>query len=55
MAELPADVRVHVLPSGEDKLPLMSMRQRHAASAATRIQRGYQAAADYLSRLPDFA
>jgi NTE family protein len=55
MADLPAEVTVHVLPSGEDKLPLMSMRQRHAASASTRIQRGYQAAAEYLSRLPDFA
>jgi NTE family protein len=55
MADLPVEVRVHVLPSGEDKLPLMSMRQRRANSVATRIQRGYQAAAEYLSGLPDLA
>jgi NTE family protein len=54
MAELPADVRVHVLPSGEDKLPLMSMRYRHSTAVATRIERGYQAASEYLSSLPDF-
>ena len=53
MANLPADVRVHVLPSGEDKLPLMSMRRRYSATAATRIERGYQAASEYLSGLPD--
>jgi NTE family protein len=55
MADLPADVRVHVLPSGEDKLPLMSIRRRHTAAVTTRIQRGYQAAAEYLSGLPEFA
>ncbi|HEY2505345.1 MAG TPA: patatin-like phospholipase family protein [Streptosporangiaceae bacterium] len=55
MAELPPDVRVHVLPSGEEKMPLVSMRYRHAAAVASRIQRGYQAAADYLSRLPESA
>ena len=55
MASLPADVRVRVLPSGEDKLPLMSMRSRHARAVASRIQRGYQAASEYLSRQPDCA
>jgi len=55
MANLPADVRVHVLPSGEEKLPLMSMRYRNAKAVASRIQRGYQAASEYLSSLPELA
>jgi len=55
MAELPPDVRVHVLPSGEDKMPLVSIRQRHTTAVAGRIERGYQATAEYLSSLPDFA
>lgn len=53
MANLPAQVRVHVLPSGEEKLPLISMRYRHAKAVTSRIQRGYQAAAEYLASLPE--
>jgi NTE family protein len=53
MANLPADVRVHVLPSGEEKLPLVSIRYRSARAVAARIERGYQAAAEYLSAQPD--
>lgn len=55
MANLPAHVRVHVLPSGEEKMPLVSMRYRHSKAVASRIQRGYQAAAEYLSSHPGFA
>jgi NTE family protein len=55
MAGLPPDVRVHVLPSGEEKMPLVSMRYRHAKAAAARIQRGYEAAAEYLSSQADTA
>jgi NTE family protein len=55
MANLPPHVRVHVLPSGEDRMPLYSLRQRRAEAVASRIQRGYQAAAEYLSTLPDSA
>jgi len=55
MANLPADVRVHVLPSGEENLPLMSIRYRSARAVATRMQRGYEAAAEYLSAQPDTA
>lgn len=55
MASLPPDVRVHVLPSGEDKMPLMSMRYRHAKAAAARMQRGYEAATEYLSSQADTA
>jgi NTE family protein len=55
MANLPADVRVHVLPSGEEKMPLVSMRYRSARAVAARMQRGYQAAAEYLSAQPDIA
>ncbi len=52
MAGLPAQVRAHVLPSGEESMPLMSMRYRGPARVASRIERGYQAAAGYLASLP---
>jgi NTE family protein len=55
MANLPDDVRVHVLPSGEEKMPLVSIRHRSASAVAARMQRGYQAAAEYLSAQPDIA
>jgi NTE family protein len=51
MAGLPTDVRVHVLPSGEENLPLVSVRYRGAAKVMSRMQRGYEAAAGYLSGL----
>lgn len=53
MANLPADVRVHVLPSGEEYLPLVSMRYRTAHAVAARMERGYRAAAEYLSAQPE--
>ena len=55
MAELPADVRVYVLPSGEEKMPLISMRYRHSKAVTSRIERGYQAASEYLSGLAELA
>ncbi|MGB6457237.1 MAG: patatin-like phospholipase family protein [Streptosporangiaceae bacterium] len=55
MANLPADVRVHVLPSGEDNMPLVSIRYRSASAVAARMQRGYQATAEYLAAQPDIA
>lgn len=55
MANLPARVRVRVLPSGEEKMPLVSIRYRHAKAVANRIERGYQAAAEYLSSQADTA
>ncbi|HSR84406.1 MAG TPA: patatin-like phospholipase family protein [Streptosporangiaceae bacterium] len=55
MAGLPQDVRVHVLPSGEEKMPLVSMRYRNARAAAARMQRGYDAAVEYLSNQEDSA
>lgn len=55
MADLPEDVQVHVLPSGEEKMPLISMRYRQSSAVAKRIERGYQAAAEYLSGLADSA
>ncbi len=51
MAALPASVRVHVLPSGEENAPLMSLRYRSPAAVAGRISRGYQAASEYLAGL----
>jgi NTE family protein len=55
MANLPPDVRVHVLPSGEENLPLVSLRYRTARAVAARMQRGYQATAEYLSAQQDIA
>jgi hypothetical protein len=55
MANVPPEVRVHVLPSGEEKMPLVSLRYRHAKAVASRVQRGYQAAAEYLSSQADTA
>ena len=55
MANLPAHVRVHVLPSGEENLPLVSLRYRSARAVAARMERGYQAAAEYLSARQDIA
>lgn len=55
MSNLPGDVRVHVLPSGEEKMPLVSIRYRSARAVAARMERGYQAAAEYLSAQPDIA
>jgi NTE family protein len=55
MANLPADVRVHVLPSGEEKMPLVSLRYRSPGAVTARMQRGYQAAAEYMSAQRDIA
>jgi NTE family protein len=52
MAALPSAVQVHVLPSGDESTPLMSMRYRSRAAVAGRIDRGYQATAEYLAGLP---
>jgi hypothetical protein len=49
---LPPDVRAHVLPSGEDSTPLLSLRYRSTADVASRVERGYQATAAYLAELP---
>jgi NTE family protein len=53
MAGLPAAVRAHVLPSGEESTPLVSMRYRSRAEVAARIERGYAAAASYLADAPE--
>jgi NTE family protein len=53
MATLPPDVAAHVLPSGDDNTPLLSMRYRSSSAADARIERGYQATAAYLAGLPD--
>jgi NTE family protein len=51
MAGLPDTVRAYVLPSGEENLPLVSIRHRAPAQVAGRIQRGYEAAAAHLATL----
>jgi NTE family protein len=52
MSTLPPEVRAHVLPSGEDNAPLISLRYRSTADVASRVERGYQATAAYLAGLP---
>jgi NTE family protein len=49
MAGLPATITAHVLPSGEEIIPLISMRYRSPANVSARIERGHAAAAAYLT------
>lgn len=48
MASLPEGVQVHVLPSGDDRAPLVSVRYRNTSGVAGRIARAREAAAGYL-------
>lgn len=52
MANLPADVTVHVLPTGADEPPryadLSALRYRDFGRVATRIEQAHDAARDYL-------
>lgn len=52
MASLPADLSVHVLPTGEDNAPLAQLRYREAKGVAARIARARAASRDYLSARP---
>jgi NTE family protein len=51
MAALPADVRVHVLPTGGDRLPpgLSQFRYRDRAKVSRSIERAYRATVSYLA------
>jgi NTE family protein len=53
MSSLPQDVRVHVLPSGGDRLPpgLSQFRYRDKARVGLSIERAYTASASYLAAL----
>jgi NTE family protein len=53
MASLPSEVRVHVLPTGGDRLPpgRPQFRYRDRARVGQSIERAYQATASYLSAL----
>jgi NTE family protein len=53
MSSLPADVQVHVLPSGADPRPpdLAQLRYRDRAKVGLRMERAYQASARYLAQL----
>jgi NTE family protein len=53
MSALPDQVRVHVLPTGGDRLPpgLSQFRYRDRAKVALSIERAYTASASYLSAL----
>ena len=48
MANLPDGVSVHVLPSGDDRAPLVSMRYRDTSRVRSRIEQAHEAAAAYL-------
>ncbi|MGH3069133.1 MAG: patatin-like phospholipase family protein [Streptosporangiaceae bacterium] len=53
MSSLPDNVRVHVLPTGEDRLPpgLAQFRYRDRARVRQSIERAYTASASYLAEL----
>jgi NTE family protein len=53
MSSLPSDVRVHVLPTGGDRLPAGSaqFRYRDKTKVGQSIERAYTASASYLSAL----
>ena len=53
MSSLPDNVRVHVLPSGGDRLPpgLKQFRYRDKARVGLSIERAYTASASYLATL----
>jgi NTE family protein len=53
MSALPAEVRVHVLPSGADPRPpdMPQLRYRDRAKVGVRMDRAYQASASYLAKL----
>jgi NTE family protein len=53
MATLPAGVRVHVLPTGGDRVPpgLPQFRYRDRARVVQSIERAYAASAAYLAAL----
>jgi NTE family protein len=53
LAEVPAGVSVHVLPSGDAETPLASVRYRSTAAVPRRIEQARQASADFLSALAD--
>ncbi|MBV9384286.1 MAG: hypothetical protein JO242_26940 [Streptosporangiaceae bacterium] len=52
MAALPDGVRVHVLPTGGDRLPpgLSQFRYRDRAKVGRSIERAYTATVSYLAR-----
>jgi NTE family protein len=50
MSRLPADIEVHVLPSGDPDPPLVSLRYRDTARVASRIERAHRATSRYLDR-----
>jgi NTE family protein len=53
MAALPGSVRVHVLPTGGDRLPpgMSQFRYRDRAKVGHSIERAYAASASYLAKL----
>ena len=52
MAAVPSGVRVHVLPSGEERVPTTG-RAREVGNVRSRISRAYDASAAYLAAMTD--
>ncbi|WP_018155192.1 patatin-like phospholipase family protein [Demetria terragena] len=50
MAALPKDVEVHVMPSGVDDAPMMSLLHRNPRYIARRIESAHKAGQDYLAQ-----
>ncbi len=50
LAEVPASVRVHVLPSGDAETSLSSLRYRRTSAVPRRIEQARQASAAYLAQ-----
>jgi NTE family protein len=50
MSNVPEDVEVHVLPSGEEPARITNIRYKDTASVSRRIQSAYRASLEYLER-----
>jgi NTE family protein len=51
MAQVPPEVTVHVLPTGDASAPAPTMRYRNAKRARDRVQRAHEASTAYLLAL----
>jgi NTE family protein len=49
LASVSRDVEVHVLPSGDERAPLASLRYRDTSAVTRRIEQAYSASANYLA------
>jgi NTE family protein len=50
MSNVPEDVEVHVLPSGEEPARITNLRYKDTSAVSRRIQSAYRASLEYLER-----